>query len=239
MLGGCLEAAFTTYLFITFVIYPLYIRGLHMIYAVVNTKGGVGKTTTAVHLSTMLSRLDNTLLIDGDPQASAASWAAWRRENQAVVGASPTTTCLAGKAILSEGKQLAGGFGHVVVDAGGRDSAGLRSALLLAQMAIIPIGASNLDAAAMTDLLEVVELAHDYNPELDVRVLLTRIDPRTKDAIEMLEFLNEQKLTVLSTNVCERVAFRRAIGAGLIVQELSKDQAAISEMEAFFREVQV
>ena len=114
----------------------------------------------------------------------------------------------------------------------------LRSALLLAQMAIIPIGASNLDAAAITDLLEVVELSRDYNPDLDVRVLLTRVDPRTKDAAEMLEFLQEQKLKVLPTKVCERVAFRRAIGEGAVVQELGKDQAAIAEMEAFFREVQ-
>lgn len=208
-----------------------------MIYAVVNTKGGVGKTTTAVHLATYQASLGNTLLIDGDPQASAASWAAWRRDNPNH-GASPTTTCLAGKAIFTEGKQLAAGFAHVVVDAGGRDSVGLRSALLLAQMAIIPIGASNLDAAALTDLLEVVELARDYNPELDVRVLLTRVDPRSKDTGEMLAFLAEQKLTVLPTKVCERVAFRRAIGEGATVQELGKDQAAIAEMAAFFREVQ-
>lgn len=208
-----------------------------MIYAIVNTKGGVGKTTTAVHLATMLARKEKTLLIDGDPQASAASWAAWRREANSQEP-TPTTTCLAGKAILSEGKQLAAGFAHVVVDAGGRDSVGLRSALLLAQRAIIPIGASNLDAAAMTDLLTVVELARDYNPSLDVRVLLTRVDPRTKDAAEMLEFLTEQSLKVLPTKVCERVAFRRAIGEGAIVQELGKDNAAISEMEAFFREVQ-
>lgn len=207
-----------------------------MIYAVVNSKGGVGKTTTAVHLASMLARDGKTLLIDGDPQASAASWAAWRRETE--YNPSPTTTCLLGKAILSEGKQLSDGFENVVVDAGGRDSVGLRSALLLAEKAIIPIGASNLDAAAITDLLTIVELARDYNPNLDVRVLLTRIDTRTKDAADMIAFLIEQKLSVLSTKVCERVAFRRAIGEGATVQELGRDQAAISEIEAFFKEIQ-
>lgn len=208
-----------------------------MIYACVNTKGGVGKTTTAVHLAVLLASDGPTLLIDGDPQASAASWAAWRRESDYQNHPSPTTTCLGGKAILSEGKQLASGFKHVVVDAGGRDSVGLRSALLLAQRAVIPVGASNLDAAAMTDLLEVVDMAKDYNPELDVRVLLTRVDPRTKDAQEMLSFLAEAKLTVLPTKVCERVAFRRAIGEGATVQELGKDPAATAEMAAFFKEV--
>lgn len=206
------------------------------IYAVVNTKGGVGKTTIAVHLATMLAKQGETLLIDGDPQGSAASWAAWRRDNPDFTP-SPTTTCLTGKAVFNEGKALAGGFSHVVVDAGGRDTASLRAALLLAQRAIIPVGASNLDAAAMTDLLTVVELARDYNPELDVRVLLNRVDPRSKDTAEMLDFLAEQKLAVLDVRVCERVAFRRAIGEGATVQELRRDNAATAEIEAFFREV--
>ena len=207
------------------------------IFAVVNTKGGVGKTTTAVHLATMLARTTKTLLIDGDPQASAASWAAWRRDSER--STSPTTTCLTGKAILTEGKGLAAGFDNTVVDAGGRDSAGLRSALLLAQVAVIPVGASNLDAAAMTDLLEIVELAKEYNPDLIVKVLLTRVDPRTKDTGEMIEFLKEQKLSLLQTQVCERVAYRRAIGEGSIVHEIGKDQHAIAEMDAFLKEVQI
>lgn len=206
--------------------------------AVVNTKGGVGKTTTSIHLATHLASKGPTLLIDGDPQESAATWAAWRRESdEAGKKKSPTTTCLKGKAIFDEGKSLSKGFTHTVVDAGGRDAPGLRNALLLAELAIIPIGASNLDAAAMTDLLEVVDVAKDYNPELQVKVLMTRIDPRTKDGKEMLEFLNENNLSVFETKVCERVAFRRAIGEGSTVEEIAKDNQAISEMAAFYKEV--
>ncbi|AUW34284.1 ParA family protein (plasmid) [Acidithiobacillus caldus] len=205
------------------------------IFACVNTKGGVGKTTTAVHLAAMLAIHNPTLLIDGDPQASAASWAAWRRDNTDFKS-SPTTTCLVGKAIVSEGRQLSQGFAHTVVDAGGRDSVGLRSALLLAQEAIVPVGASNLDAAAMTDLLTVVDMAKDYNPDLRVRILLTRLDPRTKDVIDMLSFLKEQELEVFNTTVCERVVYRRAVGDGATVHEIGKDRAAIAEMDAFLKE---
>lgn len=205
--------------------------------AVVNTKGGVGKTTTAVHLATLLSNQAATLLIDADPQASAATWAAWRREAERTP--SPTTVVLAGKAVLTEGKNLAGGFAHTVIDAGGRDSSGLRAALLLADLAIVPVGASNLDAAAMTDLLEVVELAKDLNPSLQVRVLLTRLDPRTKkDAAGMLEYLAENNLAVLNAQVAERVAFRRAIGEGATVAEIATDARATTEVQAFFEEIE-
>ncbi|MBK5204283.1 MAG: ParA family protein [Polaromonas sp.] len=206
-----------------------------MLYAIVNTKGGVGKTTTAVHLAAMLAREGSTLLIDGDPQASAASWAAWRRDAER--GPSPTTTVLAGKAILTEGRSLAANYMHAVVDAGGRDSPGMRAALLLADQAIIPIGASNLDAAAMDDLLTIVDDAKQFNEKLNVRVLLTRIDPRTKDTGEMLVYLEEKGLLVLKSRVCERVAVRRAVGEGAIVQEVGKDGQAVAEIEAFFEEI--
>lgn len=67
-------------------------RKTPMIYAVVNTKGGVGKT----------------LLIDGDQQVSAASWAAWQRDN-ANFEPSPTT-----KLFLPRANNLQ----NVVIDAG-------------------------------------------------------------------------------------------------------------------------
>jgi chromosome partitioning protein len=89
----------------------------------------------------------------------------------------------------------------------------------------------------MTDLLEIVELAKDFNEGLDVQVLLMRIDPRTKDTGEMLEYLRENKLQVLNSRICERVAYRRAIGEGATVAEIGKDPLAIAEMQALFDEV--
>jgi chromosome partitioning protein len=80
-------------------------------------------------------------------------------------------------------------------------------------------------------------LAKDFNEGLDVQVLLMRIDPRTKDTGEMLEYLRENKLQVLNSRICERVAYRRAIGEGATVDEIGKDPLAIAEMQALFDEV--
>lgn len=209
----------------------------HMtVFAVVNTKGGVGKSTIAVHLAAMLSEWNPTLLIDGDEQPSAASWSAWRAENSKIAF-SPTTIQLTGKAIMSEGTNLSKSYANTVVDVGGRNTASLRAALLLADVAIVPTGTGAFDSAAMTDLLEIVELAKDFNTKLRVRMLLNRVDGRTKDDDDMRAHLENKGLDVLINQISERVAFDRAIKDGKTVHELGKDGMAITEINAFFLEV--
>jgi chromosome partitioning protein len=146
------------------------------------------------------------LLIDGDLQASAASWAAWRRETE--YSLSSVTVYLIGKAVFNEGKTLSTNYQYTVVDAGGRDSYAFRSALLLADVSIIPIGASSLDTSALTDVLTVVDEAKDFNPKVHVKALMNRIDTRTKDTSDLQAFLEEYHIPAFNTRVCERVAFR-------------------------------
>ena len=189
-----------------------------MIYAVVNTKGGVGKTTTAVHLAGMLAQKGSTLLIDGDPQASAASWAAWRRE--AGRSPSPTTIVLAGKAILTEGKNLATNYEHAVIDAGGRDSPGMRAALLLADRAIIPIGASNLDAAAMDDLLAIVEEAKTRATEEGAKIVAAARAEAEQQTVKAREALREQ-VAALAVKGAEQI-LRKEVNAGVHAELLGR-----------------
>jgi chromosome partitioning protein len=91
----------------------------------------------------------------------------------------------------------------------------------------------------MTDLLEIVDIAKDFNPDLRIRVLLSRVSPQpqVKDADRMYDFLLESELTVLKARICERVAYRRCIGEGAVVTEWKKDQHAIAEMNEFIQEV--
>jgi len=206
-----------------------------MIVSIINTKGGVGKTTIAIHVATLFARGGPTLLIDSDLQASAASWAAWRRETQ--YSPSPVTVCLIGKAVFNEGRTLSTNYQYTVVDAGGRDSHAFRSALLLADVGIVPIGASSLDTSALTDALTVVDEAKDFNPKVRVKALMNRIDTRTKDTGELQAFLEEHHIPVFNARVCERVAYRRSVNQGCIVHEFGKDPAATAEINSLMHEI--
>ena len=210
-----------------------------MRYAVVSTKGGVGKTTTAVHLAAMFAREGKSLLIDADRQASAAAWVAWRRDSNR--DPSPAAIQLYDKAVHSEGLVVSKSFDNTIVYAGGKDSQGLRSALLFAEVAIVPVGASNFDAAALADLLDIVELSKHYNPSLKVKILLSRLapNPASLDTKDMVEYLIEQKFDLFNSRIHERVAFRRSTREGATVDEMSGSDydSAAKEMSSFFNEV--
>lgn len=211
-----------------------------MVYAVASEKGGVGKTTIAFQLSVLLAQKNrDVLLIDADPQGSALEVASVRDEE----GHKPSITCVSitGKGLAGEVRKLLEKYQDIVIDCGGRDTAALRSSLLVAQKVVVPVLPGQLDAWTLDTMDEIVEQAQGFNPDLKGFVFLNKVDtnPKIQIAESVATFAKDLKtLKLMNSRMGYRVAYRRAIAEGMAVTEMSKsDKTAISEVENFYNEV--
>jgi chromosome partitioning protein len=108
-----------------------------MVVVVGSEKGGTGKTTIATNLAIHRAQSGrDVLLVDADPQGSAIEFSRVREGE----GHTPIITCvmITGRSVASEVRKLNSRFGDIVIDVGGRDSAALRSSMLVAQVMVIP-----------------------------------------------------------------------------------------------------
>lgn len=205
--------------------------------AVANTKGGVGKSTIATNLAALLCKTHRTLLIDADPQRSAAQWGQIR--GGAGIEPSPTVIQLSDTEVFNQGKKLTSMFDVVLIDTpGSARSVELTSALMLAQHVIVPLNRSGVDSAAFSDMHDALRYVSALNENLSVHALLSRIDPRRSGTDEMIDFVNrEYEIDFLRTRIFERVAYVRAWEDGQGVAEVGTDKAAAEEIQKLVDEV--
>lgn len=207
-----------------------------MIVALLNQKGGVGKTTLALHLAGAWSaRGQRVLVIDADPQGSALDWAEQRlREGLprlfGVLG-------LARETLHKELPDLGREVDHVIVDGPPRVAGIARSALLAADLVVIPAQPSPFDGWATGEMLRLLDEARIFRPQLRARILLNRCAARTVIARETADALVDQDPSVLASQIGQRVAFADAARTGRLVSEVAAGQIAAREISALATEL--
>ena len=208
-----------------------------MIVALLNQKGGVGKTTLALHLAGAgAAQGRRVLVVDADPQGSALDWSEQRsREGLArlfgVLG-------LARETLHRELPEIARDADRVIVDGPPRVTGLARSALLAADLVLVPATPSAFDGWASAEMLMLIAEARLFRPDLDARMVLNRCAARTVIARETMAALAEQEPPALFARIGQRVVFAEAAGSGRLVGELSPDGVAAREVAALAAEVE-
>lgn len=190
------------------------------IYALVGHKGGVGRTTLALHLGAAAQRAGlRTLILDASHDGTALAWALNHRR------AGPTTLRVTPGVADRRSPVLDLAFGHDVtlVDCTAGDDATLRAVLEAADVAVMPCTPSPLDAWALGDTLALTrEVAHK-NPRLIASVVLNRVDPRTSMGRDAADQLRSQGVPVLVDGLRQRVAYVEALTGDLPLWDLDPE----------------
>ena len=208
--------------------------------AVVNQKGGSGKTTLSMHLGgTFARRGVKALIVDADPQGTATRWAASAEDSSlfpaTVIGLSAATS-----KVHREVKRFIDDYEWIIIDCPPAvDSPIPQSALLVADLALVPIIPSPLDMWAAVGIREVINNVSSINESLKARLVLNQFQPHTSLGQEASEVLAEFGIELCAAHLGNRQIYRQAAVYGQVVQHFgAKAKEATEEVERIASEVE-
>jgi len=204
---------------------------MHVI-AVLNQKGGSGKTTIATHLARafQLSGAD-VLLVDSDPQGSARDWAAVREDQPVpVVGIDRPTIERDLKSVAKKE--------YIVIDGAPQAANLAMSAIKAATFVLIPVQPSPYDIWATADLVDLVKQRIEVTDgKLGAAFVISRAIKGTKIGASVSEALSGYGLPVLESRITQRVIYPGSAANGTTVLDEDPEGEAAREVRALLDEI--
>ena len=201
--------------------------------AIINQKGGTGKTTLALNLAAGLSRRGLTAVVDADPQRSISQWIAMGGEETVL----PVATQLGDHpaATIAHLKQ---NHRYVVVDCPPAVQGPVIEAVIAsADLLLIPVLPSPLDLWASVEMAALVRQAQQKNRTLQAYLVLNQVETRNALSRVMQQAVAEFDVPLLQAGLQRRAAYRSAAVEGVSVYALgSRGLPAVEDIEAIIEE---
>ncbi|MFZ1494640.1 MAG: ParA family partition ATPase [Candidatus Competibacter denitrificans] len=205
------------------------------IIAVLNEKGGVGKTTIATNLSRGLQLMGHrTLLVDSDPQGSARDWHAAAQDGSTL----PPVVGMDRPSLFKNLKQVAQDFDWTVIDGSPRVEELAVASIKIADFVLIPVQPSPYDIWAAESLVDLVKTRREIaEGKPGAGLLISRQIVGTKLAGEARAALEGYQLPILSSLTSQRVIYAQSASRGSTVLDDEPNGAAAEEIRAVIKEI--
>ncbi|MGP9666520.1 ParA family partition ATPase [Psychrobacter sp. AOP31-A1-22] len=201
--------------------------------AVLNQKGGSGKTTIATHLARGLQLQGHSvLLVDSDRQGSARDWRAVDEDN-------PVTVIGLDRPTLDKDLKGITDHDYVVIDGSPQATNQALSAIKAADFVLIPVQPSPYDLWATSDLVDLVKQRIEMtNDKLKAAFLVSRAIQNTNIGKDVITVLDGYELPIFNSRIVQRVGYPNSAALGKTVFETeSANSNAVQEMTALVNEV--
>lgn len=208
-----------------------------------NSKGGVGKSTSALLLAQVLAQHGTTVtVVDADPNQPLKKWA--RQDAERVPASLKVVADVTEDTILEAIDKASEENAFVVIDLEGSKNLTVSYAIGRSHLVIIPMQGSQLDADQAANVIRLIERERKaYNRNIAYAVLFTRASViQARDITHVRKQLRDAGIAILSAELVERSAFRTIFQIGgsiydLTTNEVSNPEKAVENAEAYVKAV--
>ncbi len=202
--------------------------------ALLNPKGGAGKSTLSSNIARCLQLNGfNVLVADSDPQGTLRDWRQADQENK-----QPSVVGVDRPNLHKDLPKLASSFDFVIIDGAAKLQEMVASSVKAADIILIPIQPSAADVWGCRDLISLIQARQEVTDgKPKTAFIINRQIKNTNLAVDIMKVLEEFKLPIFKARTTQRVIYAEALSTGTTVLDVEADGQASVEIKNIVQEL--